>query len=117
MKRREYRLHLGLQLSVMLYACTGIFTKLASKETFLSFRFLLFYAVAIFIMLVYAVLWQQFLRKMPLTKAYSHRSMSTIWSMLIGCLLFRETVSVTQMIGAAVLIVGVYLIVTGGEEA
>ena len=117
MKRREYILHLGLQLCVMIFACTGIFTKLASKEAFLSLQFFFFYAIAILIMLVYAVAWQQFLRRMPLIKAYSHRCLSTIWTMLIGRFMFDEFISITQMIGAGVLVVGVFLIVTGGEEA
>lgn len=109
-------LHIGLQLCVMLYACTGIFTKLASRESALTLRFVLLYSGAILIMFVYALLWQQFLKRLPLSTAYAHRCLSSIWSILIGRILFMEHISINQIIGSLLLLVGVYLIVTGDEK-
>lgn len=106
---------IGLQLAVLMFASSGIFTKLASAQEFLSFQFLLLYGVAIMIMFVYAVLWQQFLKHIPLTTAYASKSVSTVWTMLFGFLVFRETVTVSMMIGAVVIIVGVFIVVTADE--
>lgn len=103
---------IGLHLAVLLFSATGIFTKLASKQPFLSLKFLLFYGVAIFLMFLYALLWQQFLKIMPLNTAYANKSVSTVWTMLFGVLFFHETVTWTMVAGAALIIVGVYLVVT-----
>ena len=105
----------GLQLSVLLYSITGIFTKMASACRFLSVQFLLLYGVSIFLMFIYALLWQQFLKIMPLNTAYANKSISTIWTMLFGALLFHEKITWTMILGAAVIIVGVYLVVTADE--
>ena len=106
---------IGLQLAVLMFASSGVFTKLASAESFLSFNFLLLYGVAIFIMFIYAVLWQQFLKHIPLSTAYASKSVSTVWTMLFGFLFFKETITFSMMIGAIVIIVGVFIVVTADE--
>lgn len=105
----------GLHLAIFLYSTTGIFTKMASGIPFLSVRFVLFYGAVILLMLIYAILWQQFLKIMPLNTAYANRSVSTVWTMLFGALLFHEKITWTMILGAAVIIVGVYLVVTADE--
>ncbi len=106
---------LGLQLSVLVYSSTCIFTKLASREPGLTLGFVVLYGIAIGIMFIYAVVWQQFLRRMPLSTAYANRSMSTVWTMLFGAFFFREEITLTMWIGAVVIIFGVYLVVTDYE--
>ena len=66
--------YLGLHLSILLFSATGIFTKLASRQPFLSWKFILLYGTAILLMFVYALLWQQFLKIMPLNTAYANKS-------------------------------------------
>lgn len=106
---------IGLQLAVLMFASSGIFTKLASAESFLSIKFLCFYGLAIGIMFVYAVLWQQFLKYIPLSTAYASKSVSTVWTMLFGFLFFQETITLSMIIGAVVIIVGVFIVVTADE--
>ena len=106
---------IGLHLAIFLYSTTGIFTKMASCTPFLSVRFVLFYGAVILLMLIYAILWQQFLKIMPLNTAYANRSVSTVWTMLFGALLFHERITWTMILGAAIIIVGVCLVVTADE--
>lgn len=115
--RRGARLpvYIGLHLAILLYASTGIFTKQASAQPFLSAKFILFYGIAILLMFLYALLWQQFLKVMPLNTAYANKSVSTVWTMLFGALLFKEQITWGMMLGAVVIIVGVYLVVTADE--
>lgn len=108
-------LYLGLHLSILMFSSTGIFTKMASARPFLSIEFIMLYGIAIFIMFIYAILWQQFLKYIPLTTAYANKSVSTVWTMLLGYLVFKETISVSMMIGAGIIIVGVYVVVTADE--
>lgn len=88
---------------------------MASACRFLSVQFLLLYGASIFLMFIYALLWQQFLKIMPLNTAYANKSISTIWTMLFGALLFHERITWTMILGAAVIIVGVYLVVSADE--
>ena len=106
---------LSLHIAILLYSTTGIFTKLASKQPVLSCKFILLYGSAIFLMFVYALLWQQFLKRMPLNTAYANKSMSTIWTMVFGCVVFREKITIGMLVGGVIIIIGVYLVVTADE--
>ena len=106
---------IGLQLSVMLYAFTGYFTKMAARESFLSLRWCMFYGGMIMILGIYAILWQQFLKLFPLSTCYASRAMASVWTMLIAFIAFRETITWNMILGALVIITGVYLVVTADE--
>lgn len=65
-----------LQAAVILYTCTDIAAKLASRYPFLSMGFLLCYGVEILILGVYAICWQQIIKKVDISVAYSNRAFS-----------------------------------------
>lgn len=52
-----------LQLSIMILSIAGIFAKKASTVDFLSNKFLIYYSVELFFIVLYAILWQQVLKK------------------------------------------------------
>ena len=72
----------------LIYACTSIFTKMASRQEMLSWPYLLWIAGAIGVMGVYAILWQQVIARMPLSTAYMFKGTSLIFVLLISTLLF-----------------------------
>ena len=94
----------------------GICSKLASGEEFLSFRFILFYGLVICILGVYAVVWQQILKHIPLTTAFCNKSVGIIWGILRGFLFFHEAVKWNMLLGAAIVIVGVVIVVMSDEH-
>lgn len=51
-----------LHLLLFFYSFCGVFSKLASANEFLSFKFCLFYGISIIILGIYAILWQQILK-------------------------------------------------------
>ena len=104
-----------LQGMMLLYSCSGVFTKLAAGYPFLSWGFIFSYGGAIGVLFVYALLWQLVLKKVPLSVAYANRAMTTGWTLFWGVVLFHETVSPTMLIGTAVMAVGIYLVVTSDE--
>ncbi len=101
-----------LHILLFLYSLLGISTKLAAKEPFLSARFLLLYSIALMGLFIYALVWQQLLKKMPLITAYSNKAVTIIWGIVWGYLFFEETITVNNVIGAGVIILGVYLVVS-----
>lgn len=93
----------------LIYACTAIFTKMASRQEMLSWPYLLWIAGAVGVMGVYALLWQQVIARMPLSTAYMFKGTSLIFVLLISALLFGEAISLNNVIGAVIIIVGIVL--------
>lgn len=92
-----------------IYACTAIFTKMASRQEMLSWPYLFWIAGAVGVMGVYAVLWQQIIKRMPLSTAYMFKGMSLVFVLLISALLFGEAITTSNLIGSAIIIVGIVL--------
>ena len=109
-------LFLVLHLLLVFYSFCGVFSKIAAKEEFLSFRFILLYGLALCILGVYAVVWQQVLKHVPLTTAFCNKSVSIIWGILWGFLFFHEAVKWNMLLGAAIVIVGVVIVVMSDEH-
>lgn len=113
--KQKFRLYLTLHLFLMLYSVTGILSKLAAQEPFLSSRFILYYGTELFILLAYAVGWQQFLKRMPLTAAYANKAINTVWACIWGIGIFGEDISAEKIIGVVLVVAGI-LLYTGSEE-
>lgn len=93
----------------LIYSFASVFTKLASGHPFLSWPYLLWLAGAVAVLGVYAVLWQQILKRMPVSDAYMFKGTSLIFILILSWLFFGEAITVTNMIGAALIIGGIAL--------
>ena len=105
-----------LHLILLMNSVGGIFSKTAAAKQFLSFEWIFNYGMVILILGVYAILWQQILKKVQLNLAYASKAVTLIWGSLWGMLFFGETLTLTNIIGAVIVIAGVILMVTGGEK-
>ena len=103
-----------LQAVIVIYTRSSVTAKLASGQEPFSAPFLLFYLAELMILGVYALLWQQMIRKFELSVAYTNRAMALLWSMLWAVLLFHDRITVKNGIGAALVIAGT-VIVNGGK--
>lgn len=104
-----------LHLLLFFFSFCGVFSKLASANEFLSIRFCVFYGISIIILGIYAILWQQILKKISLTTAFFNKAVTIIWGMLWGILFFQETISINMIIGAIIVLIGVALVVKDYE--
>lgn len=93
----------------LIYACTSIFTKMASRQEMLSWPYLLWIAGAVGVMGVYAILWQQVLKRIELSTAYMFKGTGLIFGLLIAWALLGEQITSNNIIGAAIIIVGIAL--------
>ena len=105
---------LVLQAVIVIYTLSSVMAKLASGQEPFSAPFLFFYLIELMILGVYALLWQQMIKKFELSVAYTNRAMALLWSMLWAVVLFHDRVTVKNIIGVALVIVGT-LIVNGGD--
>ena len=93
----------------VLYACVMVFTRMAAEWPFMSWRYCLWLSVAVGIMAIYAICWQQILRRVELSTAYMFKGTSLIFVMLLAFIIFGETITWANIIGAAVIIIGIIL--------
>ena len=82
-----------------------------AKQMF-SFSFFLFYGLEIAILGVYAILWQQMIKRFDLSIAYANRAMALLWSALWAVLLFREGLGPKQVAGIVLVILGTVIVNT-----
>ena len=109
-KRIDWKNLLLLQGIVIIYTLSGVAGKYASGYKFLSLGFILIYGAEILILGIYAILWQQIIKRFDLSVAYANRSIALLWSMLWAVILFGEKVTVQNLIGVVVVIAGTMIV-------
>ena len=98
-----------LHIMLMIYSLSGVCSKKASGEEFLSFNFILYYGCIIFLLGFYAIGWQQIIKRLPLTVAFANKAITVVWGIIWGFVFFKEQVTIDKIIGAALVIMGVVL--------
>ncbi|MCR5001604.1 MAG: EamA family transporter [Lachnospiraceae bacterium] len=104
-----------LHIILALFSVSGIFSKRAAAEDMLSLNWMINYGVVLFVLFIYAIAWQQIIKKMPIVTAYANKAVMVIWGIVWGYVFFNEAITVPKIIGAVIIIAGVYLVVTGDE--
>ena len=117
MPKTEKRALIGLHLLLAVYSLSDVCSKTAAGAEFMSFRFIFFYGCVLALLGVYAIGWQQVIRRLPLTVAFANRAVTVVWGILWGVLFFQEKVSLTRLLGAVLIMAGVVLFAKAdGEE-
>lgn len=105
-----------LHFVLLIYTFGGIMSKKAAGYDFLSIGFCFFYGMVLLVSLVYAFLWQKVLKRLPLVMAYANKAVTVIWGLVWGYLFFHERITFFNIAGAAIIVGGVYLVVSGEER-
>ena len=104
-----------LQAIIVIYTISSIMAKFASAGETLE-KVVLFFGLDLLFLGIYAICWQQMIKIFPLSVAYANRAMALLWSAVWAKIIFGEHISVQQMIGIALVIVGTMVINTDKEE-
>ena len=108
------RKYLLLHLNILLFSFTGIFSKLASiqynKDGLNSWLLYLFLFLMIVNCGIYAIAWQKIIKNFELSTAYAHRSVYLIWSQIWAVLIFKEYLSLKNLLGMLVVLIGVLVV-------
>lgn len=99
-----------LQAVVVIYTLTSIVGKKASGAEIMSFEFILYYGLDVFILGIYAICWQQMIKKFDLSVAYANRAMAILWTGLWAVVIFRESLSAKQIVGIVVVMLGTVIV-------
>lgn len=101
-----------LHIMLLGLAVAGIFSKLASSHKFLSPQFIVLYAGSLLLLFVYAIAWQQILKYIPLTVAYSNKGACLIWGIIFGNIFFCEVITLKMIIGTIIVFCGIFMVVS-----
>lgn len=104
-----------LQAVIAIYTLSTVMAKLASGHPALSLNFLFFYGAELVILAIYALLWQQMIKKFELSIAYTNRAMALLWSLIWAAVIFHDKITLKNIIGVALVIAGT-IIVNGGQQ-
>ena len=110
-KTKDY---VQLHLNILLFSLAGIFSKLASiqynKEGLTSVWLYVFLFLMIADCGIYAIAWQKVIKKFTLSTAYANKSVYLIWSQIWAVLIFRENLTVNNIIGMLIVFIGVMVV-------
>lgn len=109
-EQKKLQLILSLQLAVLLYSFSGIASKLASRYSFLSTGFIICYFFELVILGVYALIWQQIIKKTDISIAYTNKAVTIFWSMIWSVLFFKENISIANLVGVIVIFAGTVMV-------
>jgi drug/metabolite transporter (DMT)-like permease len=101
--------YLALIGTFFIYTSSGVFSKLASQQSVLSIKYLAYISCTIGVLGFYAILWQQIIKRMHISKAYMFKGLTAIFGLLLAHFIFGETISMKNAIGATVTILGITL--------
>ena len=109
-KKNLIRNILILQAIMAIYTLSTVTAKFASGKEFMSFDFILFYGIEIVILGIYAILWQQIIKKFEISVAYANRAMSLLWAILWAIVFFHEEITIKNVIGVIIVIIGTIIV-------
>ena len=104
-----------LQAIIIIYTVSSIMAKFASAGDTLE-RIVLFFGLDLLFLGIYAICWQQMIKIFPLSVAYANRAMALLWSAIWAKIIFGEQISVKQMVGIALVMIGTLIINTETQE-
>lgn len=101
-----------LQGVVVIYTISGVMSKQASASGRDLPRFLFFFGMEFVLLGVYALLWQQMIKRFELSVAYANRSMAVVWSMVWAAVFFHDAITLQNIAGVVLVVAGIWMINT-----
>jgi len=106
-----------LHLLLLVYSASGVFSKTAAGLPWFSPSFFACYFGMLCILVVYAIGWQQIIKRMPLSTAFSNKAITLVWGLLWSALFFKEAVTIGKAVGVLLVIAGIVLSARADQEA
>ena len=105
---------LQLHLNILLFSLTSVFSKFASiqynRHGLSSPLLYLFLFLMVANCGIYAITWQQVIKKFSLSTAYANKSVYLLWSQIWAVVIFHENLSIQNIIGILVVLFGVWTV-------
>lgn len=100
-----------LQLGYFVFSLGGASLKFASRHPLFSPYFVALCSGSLLCVFLFALIWQQVLQKYDLMVAYAWRGTTFLWTFLWAVLFFGESITLSNIIGAAIIVAGMIMVV------
>lgn len=105
-----------LQSAFFIYSLSSLFSKMAAQNSSELEKLTIFYIASLVMLGIYALIWQQILKKVPLSVAFSNKGIVVIWGMIWSAIIFKEKISISMLVGATIIIAGIIIMMTGEKK-
>lgn len=105
-KIKKYVLLYG---AFLIYSASTICAKLAATQS-VMFRLLVFFGLEFVCLGIYAIIWQQVLKKFTLVTAMASKGIVVIFNLIWSVLLFSEEITICNIVGAGIIIFGIWMV-------
>ena len=111
---KNFRNYLQLHLNILLFSLTSVFSKLASIQYNRNGLHPPLLYVFLLLMIancgIYAIAWQQVIKKFSLSTAYANKSIYLLWSQIWAVIIFHEQLSPQNILGILIVLFGVWTV-------
>lgn len=105
-----------LHVSLVINSLAGAASKMAGRQDFLSLGFCFYYGLVLAITFAFALVWQQILKHMSLTFAFTNKPITILWGLLWGVVFFGESMTWNKILGSVVILAGIMIGVSGNDR-
>lgn len=105
-----------LHMILVMYSLCGVFAKFAGTQEFGSAYFFIYYGIELLILLLYTIFWQQIIKILPLTLMFANKSITIIWGIVFGMVVFNEKLTWSKIIGSVLIILGIIFYTTCNDS-
>ncbi len=116
MKKEKIKNIFLLQLAFFIYSLSSLFSKTATQNNPTLDHIIFFYSLSLVMLGIYAIIWQQILKKMSLSVAFSNKGVIIIWGMIWSALIFKEKMTIGMIVGSLIIILGIIVMMTGEKK-
>lgn len=101
---------LMLQIVFLIYSVSSLVAKFASGNDVMSFKFIMFYGLELVILGIYAILWQQVIKKFELSVAYANKAICLLWALVWSIVIFHDNLKWNQVVGIVIVMAGIVIL-------
>lgn len=104
------KIQMLMYVNFLFFSLTNVAARYAGFFELISLPALSLYALSFGLLGMYAILWQQVLKQMPLSHAYLAKAVTIPLGLFWGWSLFGEALTPTRLVGAGIVLVGVLVL-------
>lgn len=125
-KNIQWKDFLMLQIVFLIYSFTSLSQKMASSflpknagstqellQQLLNWKLILSAGLVVLLLGIYALLWQQVIKRFELSVAYANKAITLFWALIWGIFIFHEEITVGKVAGILLVMIGIYVLNTG----
>ena len=109
MPKTRMRTLLLLHVLLLGLSLANVASKRAAGYAFLSPGFIACYGAMMCVLVLYALGWQQVIKRLPLSTAYANRGITVVWGVIWGLVFFSERITVGKVVGSLLIVAGIGL--------